>query len=464
MSNSFAFTCEQLDVAQWLPEYNSYMFPQADGTLQFGMGVTQLFSLGAYRQPQRLMNKTLVLDMCFILRPCASILLRAAQASGVGPDNPCYMLQFTDCDGACTVQLFRCDAQGNATALSQPIDLLGEIDLSGYNRYGIGIFNQGDDVRLTLSVNGKTVIDHTHHAAEEVYRRAGYLVFQGGYSVMRLRGTDSSVGADMGRPIRTGQVGDVVTYDLSSLQGVNTRIMSHITAARSFTASNGFTVNYRIALPGDYSAAKRYPLHMHLHGGGLRGQDNLTQIMGDFSQLNMLVQHQKKEPFIFIVPQCPSDRFWTDALSYDYEACQYSFDLANTPEPVQIAALAELVDSLTQEFSVDESRLYLSGCSMGGMGSYDLLARYPDKFAAAIVGCALSDVTMAEQLAKTPMYICHGEADATIPVQDARNMAAALAALETADYRYVEFAGRGHDFTTPHDLAEAMDWIYSKKR
>ena len=252
-------------------------------------------------------------------------------------------------------------------------------------------------------------------------------------------------------------------YDVSTVESIDTRVMAAMTTPRSFVASNGFTVNYRIYLPANYDPVKKYPLQMHLHGGGLRGSDNMSQLRGDFNQLNMLVQYQKKEEFIFIIPECPLDRFWTDSQWYDYTEHRYYFNIKDTPEGEQTTALIELLDSLSKEFSVDVHRLYLSGCSMGGCGSFDLVARYPQKFAAAIVGCGISDVRVAAETAQTPLYICHGSEDASVPVHHSRNMAAALKELG-AEYVYKEFEGRGHDFTTVEDLADAMDWLYSKTR
>lgn len=461
----YEFTSDKLDPATWAAVWDYYKFPQTDGTLQFGMGVNPLYCLGAYQNADQMMNKIITMDMSFILRPSVSILLRAAQVGGIGANNPCYALSFEDNGEKVTMKLSRYAQNGGlSSVLAKNIDLTDIINVWDYNRYEIGIFNEGKGIRFAIAINGQLVVNCLDKSPKDFYQENVNFIFQGGNSVVRLRGLDSDATSNIVEPVKTGEVNGVGMYDVSALQDVSARSMATITTAREFTASNGFTVKYRIYLPAHYSESKKYPLQMHLHGGGLRGTNNLTQIMGDFSQLNMMIQHQKKEEFIFIVPECPPDRFWTDAHWFDNEKNDYVCDITNTPEPVQIAALIELMESLTQEFSVDENRWYLSGCSMGGSGSYDLLARYPDKFAAAIVGCASSDVTVAKQLAKTPMYIGHGEADPTIFVQNSRDMVAALKKIKGADFVYKEFEGRGHDFATPEDLAEAMDWIFSKRR
>lgn len=462
----YALTSDKLDVSNWKRIWSNYMFPQNDGTLQFGMGVDALYCLGAYSAPEQLVNKVLSMDMSLILRPSVNLLFRAPmENSGLGPGQPCYLLYFYDDGTNVTVKLSRYNNSGaEEVALSQPIVLNELIDLWDYNHYEIAMLNEGEDVRILISINGQLVVDCVDEAPGETYMKAGNFVIQGGHSVVRLRGTDSDVPSTIAKPVKTGEVNGVGMYDVSAVESIDTRVMSTITTPRVFTAANGFKVNYRIYLPANYDASKEYPLHLHLHGGGLRGNDNLTQIMGDFNQLNMLVQHQKKEEFIFIVPECPVDRFWSDSMIYNAAEAKYYVKISETPESVLTKALIELVDSLSDEFSVNEKRLYLSGASMGGMGSYDIAARYPEKFAAAFIGCAASDVTVAEALSKTPLYIVHGDADVTVQVEGSRNMDAAFKAMNSDNYVYVEFPGRGHDFSTVADLAVAMDWLYSKTR
>ena len=139
--------------------------------------------------------------------------------------------------------------------------------------------------------------------------------------------------------------------------------------------------------------------------------------------------------------------------------------MSEDKESSLLRAVNELLDAATAEFSVDPKRLYLSGFSMGGMGSYDMLNRFPNRFAAAMVGCALSDVSKIDNLKKTPMYLLHGASDATIPVEGSRNMAAALKKAG-ADYAYVELPGRDHDLLSGRgeEMTEALRWVFARHR
>ncbi|MBR7142018.1 MAG: prolyl oligopeptidase family serine peptidase [Clostridia bacterium] len=461
----YHLTSDKLDVSHWNSIWNYYMFPQNDGTLQFGMGVNELYCLGSYLDHEDLADKVVSFDMSLILRPAMNLLIRTPREASIGPGNPGYMLYFYDDGNKITVKLSRWDDNGAESAvLAELVDLTEIIDLWDYNHYEIAVLNEGENVHFMVAVNGKSVIDCVDEAPGETYQKPGKFFFQGGHSIVRLRGTDSDVPSAIAKPVKTGEVKGVGMYDVSAVETIDTRIMSTITTPRSFVASNGFTVNYRIYLPAHYDPAKKYSLQMHLHGGGLRGSDNMTQLMGDFNQLNMLVQYQKQEEFIFIVPECPIDRFWADSQTYNAAEGQYYINISGTAESTQVTALMELLGSLAKEFSVDENRLYLSGASMGGFASYDIVSRYPQTFAAAFIGCAASDLTVVEALAKTPLYIAHGGADAIIPVQNSRNMDAAFKALGIDNYVYVEYEGRGHDFTTMPDLLAAMKWLHSKTR
>ena len=463
-ATAYELTSDKLEVSKWNSLWSSYMFPQEDGTLQFGMGMGDKFCIGSYIDHADLADKTVTFDMSLILRPFMDLLIRTTMESGIGDGNPGYTLYFFDNGSKITVKLARLGEDGKEIAvLAEPVDLTDIIDPWDYNRYEVGVFNEGENVHFMIAANGKRIIDCVDVAPGETYLRAGKFFFQGWHSVVRLRGTDSAVPSSIVKPVKTGEVNGVDMYDVSEVETIDTRLMATITTPRSFKASNGFTVNYRIYLPTHYDPAKKYPLQMHLHGGGLRGSDNMTQLMGDFNQLNMLVQYQKQEEFIFIVPECPLDRFWTDSQRYDYQLGRYFINMKDTPEGEQTVALIETVKSLAKEFSVDESRLYLSGASMGGTGSYDMLFRYTDVFAAALIGCGRTDVRTVEEAAKTPMYICHGSQDASVPVQMSRDMVAALKELN-ADYVYMEFEGRPHDFTTVEDLLNGMKWVFSKTR
>ncbi|MBR7092282.1 MAG: dienelactone hydrolase family protein [Clostridia bacterium] len=462
--DTYLFREEQMKANYWNQAFKAYMFPQGDGTMQFGMGVNELYCLGAFSGNADIFNKLMTVDLQIVLRPSLTWILRAKMQSGLGKGNPCYAVLFNDAGDKMTLDFVKFNNDGAVSACFLKGQVLDDIiDVFDYNRYEVGLINEDGGVRLLLRVNGKTLLDTVDDQAEGSYLEQGYMLFQGAYSTVQLRGTDSAAVSTAEKPVKAGEYEGIALYDISSVTEMSTRLMSTITTPLEFTADNGMTVKYRLYLPTHYDPDKQYPLYLHLHGGGARGSNNVTQIMYDFNQLSAILQQQSREEFIFLIPECPDDRFWCDSMTYSNGA--YHLDITDTNESRLTKALMQLLTSIGERFSVDGKRLYLGGASMGGMGTYDILARYTDRFAAAWLGCGANDLSCVEQQAKTPLYILHGEQDVTIPVQWSRDTAAALEALH-ADFVYEEVKGRGHDFTAGgnESLERAFTWVFSHVR
>lgn len=235
-----------------------------------------------------------------------------------------------------------------------------------------------------------------------------------------------------------------------------------------FTAADGTKLPYRLYIPPFYDENKKYPLQVHMHGGGLRGDDNALQLYQDTKQTQMLFAHQLHEPFIFAVPQCPAEEYWSghQAKNWPWDP-QNHVPMAQTAETPITRAVYELTVELARTYSVDTARLYLSGASLGGCGAYELVCRYRDTYAGALIGCAYTDPAAAPQLADTPLYLIHGGEDPIISPEHSRTMAKELE-KQGADFVYREYAGKGHDFTGEADgdaiLSRAMQWMFAKRK
>ena len=127
--------------------------------------------------------------------------------------------------------------------------------------------------------------------------------------------------------------------------------------------------------------------------------------------------------------------------------------------------MLELIDALKTEFSVDPHRVYLTGVSMGGFGTWEYVARRPELFAAAAPMAGYSDPRQVERFAKIPFWIFHGGADRTNPVQGSRTMYALLQKAG-ADVRYTEYPETDHGPSFGKAWAEAdlLPWIFSQRR
>jgi predicted peptidase len=224
----------------------------------------------------------------------------------------------------------------------------------------------------------------------------------------------------------------------------------------------GTTYPYTVYVPRGFDASKRWPVILFLHGSGERGADGLrsTQI----GVAAAIRANPERVPAIAVFPQAPVDSRWLG-------------------EPAD-AAMAALEKSIA-EFHGDRSRVYLTGLSMGGYGTYHLALAHPDTFAALVVVCGglvphatttsvqQSPLTMgaadpyaftAHALRHLPIRLFHGDADPVIPVDESRRMAEELT-KESADVRYVEFPGVGHNaWDRAYGDAELWEWLFRQRR
>lgn len=226
--------------------------------------------------------------------------------------------------------------------------------------------------------------------------------------------------------------------------------------ARTFE-DRGFTLPYRLLQPKDYDAKLKYPLVVFLHGAGERGNDNFKQLvhgMNDFASDEIMA----KFPAFVIAPQCPDDRKWVE-VDWTLE----SHTLPQDPS-VSLEATLRLIDSLQQEFSIDASRIYLTGLSMGGYGTWDLLARRPELFAAAVPICGGSDPAVAARFQAVPLWCFHGDQDTAVKPKRSREMIAALKAAG-GEPKYTEYQGVGHDsWTATYANPEVHAWLFAQRK
>jgi predicted peptidase len=209
-------------------------------------------------------------------------------------------------------------------------------------------------------------------------------------------------------------------------------------------------------------AGKRYPLVIFLHGAGERGTDNLKPIglggrMGAY--LWTLPENQERHPCFVAAPQCPDNDKWAEVQWGDG-----SHALPAQPTDAMRLAMG-MIDGLMKELPIDPDRVYVTGLSMGGYGTWDLLSRRPGTFAAAIPVCGGLADDQAGKIAHIPQWIFHGGNDTVVKTIRSRNAYEQLKAAGAPSLRYTEFGGVGHNswdlaFSTP-GLA---NWLMSKKR
>ena len=223
-----------------------------------------------------------------------------------------------------------------------------------------------------------------------------------------------------------------------------------------FTASNGEELPYCLYVPENYSEDYAYPLLLMFHGAGTRGDDNGSQltegVLGFFMPKNTPAYD-----CIAVFPLCDLESRWVET---DWSLGSYSLDEVEISR--NMTAVVELLDYLTETYSINENRQYVTGFSMGGYGTWDIITRYPDRFAAAAPLCGGGDPTKAELIADIPLWIVHNPNDDAVPVEGSLEMIDAIKEFGGENLIYKKDIGFGHRVWDPtYGDPEFHSWLFS---
>jgi predicted peptidase len=199
---------------------------------------------------------------------------------------------------------------------------------------------------------------------------------------------------------------------------------------------------YAVFVPLDYTDAKEYPLILFLHGSGETGSDGRLQAAVGLGPA--IKQREQNFPFLAVFPQSQK-RTWK----------------ADSADATRALAILEEV---RKTYQVDPQRIYLTGLSMGGYGTWSLAAKYPERWAAIVPVCGGGDPKAAATIKDLPCWCFHGEEDGAVKVKRSREMIEALKAAGGAP-RYSEFPYVGHDSWLPaYATAELYTWLLKQTR
>lgn len=220
-------------------------------------------------------------------------------------------------------------------------------------------------------------------------------------------------------PARQALLASVFLGALAASSAAQNKTASQLEALflkRTFTSTSpAVTIAYRLHVPENYDPTRKYPVVMTLHGVGERGSDNSAQLTREeLAQPWVRDSVQAKHPHFVIVPQCPSTggQYWWPWGNW---AGSWNGAWSGTRSNAN-AGLVGILDSLKREFSLDTTRFYIAGLSMGGFGTFELMKWNPTLFAAAVptAGGADTGAFAITAMAQTPAWIFHGAADPTI--------------------------------------------------
>lgn len=227
--------------------------------------------------------------------------------------------------------------------------------------------------------------------------------------------------------------------------------------------SGGVTYRYQVYVPAEWSPKQKWPVILSLHGAGERGDDGLFS-----SELGLgraIRRNARGFPFVAVFPQCPEGATWAD-------------------KHIQEMAMAAL-EAAIREYSGDRSRLYLTGLSMGGYGTWEMAMRYTRFFAAIAPVCgglrpprgypeifskqvnldaADPYAEAAKRIGAIPVWIFHGARDPVVPVSESRKMEAALRSAGAA-VRYTEYPDASHNsWDRAYAEPELVKWLLAQRR
>lgn len=223
---------------------------------------------------------------------------------------------------------------------------------------------------------------------------------------------------------------------------------------------------FRLLRPINFDSSKKYPLLIFLHGAYEKGFDNEAQLnIGGRFFLRDSVRNRYSAYILF--PQCPQADLWayfevrTDSSS---GKVRINFPFHNKPTEVSFV-LKKLIDSLMLSDKIDPSKIYIGGLSQGGMGVLDLIARYPQTFAAAFAICGAGNVSTCKHFAgKVSLWLFHGKEDDVVPVYFSQNYYKKLSKAG-ADVKYSEYPGVKHaSWINAFNEPELLNWIFSKQK
>jgi len=241
--------------------------------------------------------------------------------------------------------------------------------------------------------------------------------------------------------------------DLSSAQ---VREDQDLFALREHKSKKGELLVYRLFTPKGYDKKRRYPLTLWLHGSGgdkkiydLHSPRAPVESRTGLWRLLALPENQAKHEAFALVPRCSPGERW-DALKSEQPS-------------ITMQLVLEVLNALQDEFSIDSKRLSVIGASLGGFGAWDIIAKRPGMFAAAIPICGGGDPSKGRLIAKTPVWAFHGDQDKAVNVEKSREMIAAIRKAG-GNPKYTEYKGVGHNsWERAYAEPDLLPWISRQK-
>lgn len=225
----------------------------------------------------------------------------------------------------------------------------------------------------------------------------------------------------------------------------------------------GDTLPVRILYPENFDESKQYPIMIFLHGRGESGKDNERQLIHG-SKMFLNPTFRENTQAIVVFPQCSNDSYWANVKIGTDASGKRNFDFQKRGKPTMpMKLLLKYIDELEDLSYVDDHKIYIGGLSMGGMGTYELLRRKSNTFAAAFAICGGDNIANVKKYAnKLPLWLFHGLKDDVVLPEYTINIANELKRLG-ADYKLNLYPNANHNSWDPAFAEpDLLPWVFSK--
>lgn len=264
---------------------------------------------------------------------------------------------------------------------------------------------------------------------------------------------------------------DNIVYSTSSLKSttfteywlkkntIDANFLYSMFEPREYESEDDEIMPYRLYVPMDYDATKKYPVLIFLHGAGERGDNNAKQLGNllprAFSQANTPLDQA-----IIIAPQCPTGQQWVNT---PWAKGDYRIDNIKESDAARLAL--EILDAVAEEFSTDDKRYYITGLSMGGFGTWDIIMRHSEIFAGAVPICGGADSTKGATVKDVPIWTVHDPSDPTVPYSGTKVMVDAIKAAGGTKIKFDSPSGYGHgSWNYVANSKDIYKWLFEQTK
>lgn len=223
------------------------------------------------------------------------------------------------------------------------------------------------------------------------------------------------------------------------------------------------SISYRILFPENFDPERKYPVLFFLHGRGESGNDNQKQLTHG-AKMFLTESFRNKYPAIVLFPQCASDSYWAN-VNIITENGKRTFNFKKGGKPTKaMQTLVAMVEHFLNKPFIDKSKVYVGGLSMGGMGTYELLRRKRNTFAAAFAICGGDHVANIQRYKKVPLWIFHGEKDDVVPVVNSLLIANQLKVLNYPPKLTLYPKANHNSWDAAFAEPQLLSWLFSNQK